>query len=83
LVGAIVGSIVLPIPLVGTIVGAVVGAGLGAAYGEMAFAKRPWREAARSGGGAAVGRFASTIIKGGCSVIVAGLLIAGTIFAWA
>lgn len=83
LVGAVVGSVLLPIPLVGTIVGAVVGAGLGAAFGELQFAKRPWREAARSGSGAAVGRFASTIIKTGCAVVIAGLLIASVVFVWA
>ncbi len=83
LVGAIAGSVLLPIPLVGTIVGAVVGAGLGAVFGEMKFANKPWCDAARCGRGAAIGRFASTIIKTGCAFVVAGLLIAGSVFAWA
>lgn len=72
IVGAIVGSLVLP--LVGTVVGAVVGAGVGAMSAERGIAKRTWTEAAKSGQGAAVGRFIATLAKIGIAIAVAGLL---------
>lgn len=61
LIGAIAGSFILPI--IGTIAGAVLGAGLGAVAGERGIRGRSWREAARVGQGAMVGRFIALIVK--------------------
>lgn len=75
-VGAVVGSLVGAIAgapfllLVGAIIGAVVGAGLGAIIAERGFAGRTWRESARIGRGAAIGRFWATVAK----VAVAGVI---------
>jgi uncharacterized protein YqgC (DUF456 family) len=69
IVGAIAGSFVVPI--IGSIVGGVVGAGLGAVAGELTFGKKHWKDAARVGQGAAVGRFFSTIIKAGFATTIA------------
>lgn len=62
LVGAIAGSAVLLFPI-GTILGAVVGAGVGAALMERTHTHQTWETSAKVGTGAAVGRFAATIIK--------------------
>jgi uncharacterized protein YqgC (DUF456 family) len=75
MIGAIAGSILIPIPIVGTVVGGVVGAGLAAVAGEMAFGKQHWKDAARIGQGAAIGRLFSTVLKAGLAVVVALLLI--------
>ncbi len=77
LVGALVGTVVLPIPIVGTIVGAVVGAGVGAIVGERGHAQRPWKDSMRVGGGAAAGRLASVVLKGGIAAVLALVLIVG------
>jgi len=62
LVGAIAGSMVLLFPI-GTILGAVVGAGVGAALMERTHKHQTWETSAKVGTGAAIGRFAATIIK--------------------
>jgi len=80
IVGAIVGTILLPVPVVGSIVGGVLGAGLFAVGGEMAFDKKHWKDAARVGQGAAVGRLLSTVIKAGFSAAIALLLIIAAFF---
>lgn len=71
LVGAIGGSFVLPI--IGSIIGGVVGAGAGAFFAERTVSQRTWRDSARSGHGAAVGRLISMVIK---------LMLAGAAAAW-
>lgn len=75
MIGAIVGSILIPIPVVGTVAGGVIGAGLAALAGEMAFGKQHWKDAARIGQGAAIGRLFSTVLKAGIAAVVALLLI--------
>ncbi len=62
ILGAVGGSLVLLFPI-GTILGAVVGAGVGAALMERTHAHQTWESSARIGTGAAIGRFAATIIK--------------------
>ncbi|RMH11041.1 MAG: DUF456 domain-containing protein [Planctomycetota bacterium] len=80
IVGAIVGSIMLPIPIVGTVVGGVAGAGVAALGAEMVFANKPWREAAKIGQGAAVGRLLSTVIKTAFSAAIAIILSVAAFF---
>lgn len=77
LAGMIGGQILIPIPLLGAVIGGVAGAGAGAALAERGHAGRTWKESYRSGQGAAVGRVVSIFVKGGFSVVVATLLIAG------
>lgn len=74
IVGALAGSILIPIPIAGTVAGGVIGAGGAASIAEMAFAKKPWRQAAKIGKGAAVGRLLSTVIKTGFSATIATVL---------
>ena len=69
LVGAIAGSAVLFFP-VGAILGAVVGAGVGAALMERTHTHQTWHGSAKVGTGAAVGRFAATIIKGAITAAI-------------
>lgn len=69
LIGAIAGTPVFPV--LGTIIGAVVGAGLGALVVERGMGKRTWRESARSGLGAAQGRFIATVLKGVIAMVMA------------
>ncbi len=80
LIGALAGSILIPIPIVGTVIGGVVGAGLAAVAGEMAFGKQHWKDAARIGQGAAIGRLLSTVLKAGIAVVVALVLIVAAFF---
>ena len=76
LVGAIAGSAVLFFPI-GTILGAVVGAGVGAALMERTHKHQSWETSAKVGTGAAVGRFAATVIKTAITgVIGVGLSVA-------
>lgn len=70
--GAILGTFVIPIPIVGTLTGAAIGAGLLSALGDK-WAGRKWGEAVRGGSGAAVGKFAGSVVK---------LTIAGVMAAW-
>lgn len=72
--GALLGSILIPIPIAGTVAGGVIGAGGAASFAELAFARKPWRDAARVGQGAAVGRLLSTVIKTGFSAAIAIIL---------
>lgn len=72
LAGAIVGSFFLP--PIGTVIGAVAGAGLGAMLAERGIADRSWKDAAKSGQGAAVGRFIAMIAKIGIAITVATML---------
>lgn len=78
--GAILGTIFLPVPVVGSIIGGVVGAGTGAIAGELSFGRKHWKDAARIGQGAAIGRFFSTIIKGAFALIIALLLSIAAFF---
>jgi uncharacterized protein YqgC (DUF456 family) len=73
IVGAIAGSFVVPI--LGTIVGAVVGAGLGALVMERGVEGKTWSASAKAGSGAAVGRFAATVMKTVIASAVGGTLI--------
>ncbi|MDX9911929.1 MAG: DUF456 domain-containing protein [Phycisphaerales bacterium] len=77
--GAIAGTILIPIPILGTIVGGVLGAGIAAALAERGVAQKTWRDSARAGKGAAVGRLASTFVKGGITAVI-GLMM--TLAAW-
>jgi len=78
LVGAVAGSMVLLFPI-GTILGAVVGAGVGAALMERTHKHQTWETSAKVGTGAAVGRFAATIIK---TVITAAIGVTLTVAAF-
>lgn len=61
LLGALAGSpFLFPI---GTIVGGVAGAGVGTLVAERGLKGRTWKESAKAGHGAAVGRLAATILK--------------------
>ncbi len=77
LIGAIVGSFFLP--PVGTVIGAAGGAGIGAIWAEIALNNRAFREAAKAGAGAAIGRLVAVILKTAFAVTVAGIL---TTAAW-
>jgi len=77
LAGAIIGAPFLL--LVGAIVGAVIGAGVGAIIAERGFTGRTWRDSARIGAGAAVGRFWATVAKVGLSALVALILTVGVL----
>lgn len=58
----------------GAIPGAILGAFVGALLAERALAKRSWKDASRSGQGAAVGRFVATILKLAFAIAIALLL---------
>lgn len=79
-IGAVVGSLLGAIAgapfllLIGAIVGAVIGAGLGAVIAERGFTGRTWKDSARIGAGAAVGRLWATVAKVGISMTVALML---------
>lgn len=76
LVGLGAGTIFLGfLPVIGSILGAVVGAGVGALVAERGIAKRTWGDSARSGGGAAVGRALSVVLKGSVAAVLAFVLI--------
>jgi hypothetical protein len=79
-VGAVAGSFVLFFP-VGTIAGGVVGAAAGTVIMERGSAGKSWTDAAKSGGGAAVGRLVATIAKtavaGAMAVVLAVAAFAG------
>ena len=60
--GAILGSFLIPIPIAGTLLGAGIGAGLGALAGDK-WAGKPWNEAWKVAGGAAVGKFSGAVGK--------------------
>ncbi len=62
LVGAIAGSLFIPVPVLGTLVGAAAGGGLGALAGDK-WAGRPWGQAFKAAGGAAVGKVTGTVLK--------------------
>lgn len=72
LLGAIVGAPFLL--LVGAIIGAVLGAGVGAVIAERGFAGRTWRDSARIGTGAAIGRFWASVVKVGLAAVIALIL---------
>ena len=72
LVGLVAGTVFLGFLLIlGPIIGAVVGAGVGALIAERGVARRSWGESAKSGGGAAVGRALSVVVKGSIAVVLA------------
>ncbi|MCC6675590.1 MAG: DUF456 domain-containing protein [Phycisphaerales bacterium] len=77
LLGAIIGAPFLL--LVGAIIGAVIGAGLGAIIAERGFAGRTWKDSARIGAGAAVGRFWASVAKVGLCGVVALILTIGVL----
>jgi len=62
LAGAIAGSLLIPVPVLGTLAGAAAGGGLGALAGDK-WAGRPWGQAFRTAGGAAVGKVTGTVLK--------------------
>ena len=77
ILGAILGSFVVPI--LGTIIGAVAGAGAGAIVAERYWATSEWRDAARVGAGAAAGRLAAVLAKGGCACVMAVIMIVASL----
>jgi uncharacterized protein YqgC (DUF456 family) len=77
LVGALGGSVVLPI--IGTIMGAAVGAGLGALIAERHGGAMTWRQSAKVGGGAAVGRLVATVVKTALAAAVGIVLTIGVL----
>jgi uncharacterized protein YqgC (DUF456 family) len=61
LIGAVVGA---PFLLgIGAIIGGVVGAGLGAVIAERGLRGRSWKDSAKAGQGAAIGRLVATVLK--------------------
>jgi uncharacterized protein YqgC (DUF456 family) len=78
--GAIVGGLIGGIagtplaPIIGTLLGAAVGAGVGAAVMHQTREGVDWREAARVGQGAAIGRLVATAIKAALALAVAVML---------
>ncbi|MBI1191158.1 MAG: DUF456 family protein [Tepidisphaera sp.] len=70
LLGALIGSIVPPFPL-GTIVGGVLGAGVGTLLVEKGVVARSWKDAAKSGSGAAAGRLLATVAKTSLACVIA------------
>lgn len=81
LIGAVVGTFLILIPLVGTIIGAAVGAGLGAVAGERGLSNRTWRDSARVGQGAAVGRLTAVVIKTAIAGLIGIVLTTGALLA--
>jgi uncharacterized protein len=72
-IGAIVGAIAgTPFfPPIGTIAGAVLGAGAGAMIAERGLADKSWKDSAKVGGGAAIGRLIATALKSAAAVAIA------------
>ena len=79
IVGAMAGTVLIPIPLVGTLVGAVAGAGLGSLLMDLKQG-RTFSEAARGGGGAAVGRFGGAVGKLGVALVMWLLVVVALIW---
>lgn len=84
ILGAILGGIFLSvIPVIGWVVGpilgGILGAGAGALMVERGVVGMGWRDSARSGGGAAIGRGVSIFVKMGLA-IVAGLFFVAAAF---
>lgn len=78
--GAILGTFVIPVPIIGTLIGAALGSGLAAAGFELSHKNTRMDHAVRVGGGAAVGRFAASVVKLGFAAVLAVVL---TWAAWA
>jgi uncharacterized protein YqgC (DUF456 family) len=78
LVGLVAGGFLIPVPILGSVIGAIVGAGLGALVAERGISKRTWKESATVGGGAAIGRLISTVVKTGFACVAAVVLVAGS-----
>ncbi len=73
IIGAILGGIFLSvIPIVGwvlgPIIGGILGAGAGALLVERGVVQMSWKDSAKSGGGAAIGRTVSIFVKLGLAV---------------
>jgi len=82
LVGAIVGTIVLSfLPVIGTVIGAMAGAGLGAAAMEPSAVEMTRGRRVRIGSSAAVGRFASLMVKTAICAVMGVVLIVGAFVA--
>lgn len=73
--GAIIGTIYLiMLPVVGTIVGAVAGAAIAAVMVERGMKGRTWGDSGRVARGAAIGRLAAILLKGGIALALGGAL---------
>ena len=68
-IGAIVGTAFIPVPVFGTIIGGCLGAFAGTALVEW-LGGRPFKPSLQSGGGAAAGRLAGTVVKLALGVIM-------------
>ncbi len=79
LIGAVGGTVLIPIPVVGTLAGGAIGAGLGALVAERHGGRMTWRDSARVGTGAAVGRLIATILKTCFAIAVAVVLCVGAV----
>lgn len=71
LVGLVVGTFAIPVPILGSVIGGILGAGLGALAAERGVSNRPWKESAAVGGGAALGRLMSTVVKSAFACVAA------------
>jgi len=71
LLGGILGTFLIPFPILGTILGAIIGAGLAAFVAERTVLDRTWKDAARVGRGAAIGRASALVIKTGFAAVIA------------
>lgn len=80
LIGALAGApIFFPI---GSIAGAAAGAGIGTLMVERGLGGRTWRESAKAGSGAAIGRFIAVVLKTGIAASLAILLPLAVALAW-
>jgi len=75
ILGAIMGTVFLAfLPVLGTIIGGVVGAGTLAMIAEIGISRRTWKDSAKVGAGAAVGRVVALVVKGGLAAVIGILL---------
>lgn len=74
IVGAIAGTVMIPVPIIGTLIGAALGSGLVAAGFELTHRDAKMDHAVRVAGGAAVGRFAASVVKLGFAAVLAVVL---------
>jgi uncharacterized protein len=70
MIGAIAGTVLILIPVIGSILGAVLGAAAGAIVAELTVPGATWRGTLKPAGGAAAGRFAGTIAKLACALVI-------------
>lgn len=87
-IGAVIGSLIGAIggaPFlfpIGSIAGAALGAGGGALIAERGLNGKTWKDSAKAGGGAAIGRFVAVVLKTGIAAGLAILLVLSVAIPW-